>query len=211
MKLVLLGPPGAGKGTQAKKLEAELNLKHISTGDLFRSNIKNKTELGQQVESYLQSGKLVPDALTIALVWDRLDREKDDYLLDGFPRTIEQADALKKGLEDRGTSIDYVVLIDVDEPTLVKRLSGRRVCPKCGASYHLVDHPPKVEGICDVCGTALEQRPDDTEETAKKRIAVYREQTEPLVEYYQKDGTLLTIDGNQSVDDVFAAIREALQ
>lgn len=211
MRLVLLGPPGAGKGTQAKKLQQKFNLTHISTGDIFRANIKNKTELGQEVEKYTSAGKLVPDALTIAMLWDRLDQEKEkNFLLDGFPRTIAQADALKEGLAQRNCPLDAVLSIEVDEAVLVERLAGRRTCPQCGASYHVQDAPPKQEGICDTCGSELVQRPDDTRETVQNRIDVYRRQTEPLVAYYEKEGILFHINGNQSVDAVFGAIQAAL-
>ncbi|WP_071705391.1 adenylate kinase [Murdochiella vaginalis] len=211
MRLVLLGPPGAGKGTQAKMLEERYHLSHISTGDIFRANIKNQTELGKKVESYLSSGQLVPDELTIAMLWDRLDREGDKgFLLDGFPRTLEQADALKAGLAKRACPLDAVISIEVEEKVLVKRLAGRRTCPQCGASFHITDQPPQKEGICDVCGTSLIQRTDDTEETVQNRIAVYRKQTEPLVAYYDKEGILVHINGDQPVESVFHAIEEAL-
>ncbi|MDD7593365.1 MAG: adenylate kinase [Peptoniphilaceae bacterium] len=210
MKLVLLGPPGAGKGTQAKKIEQEFGLKHISTGDIFRENIKNKTPLGEKVQAYLDGGNLVPDELTIAMVWDRLDQEQDNYLLDGFPRTIEQADALTEGLQERGQALDHVICIEVDAPTLVKRLSGRRSCPECGAVYHVVDNPPTQEGICDVCGHELVQRADDKKETVAQRLDVYRAQTEPLIAYYEAQGNLVHIDGDHPVDDVFAAVRQAI-
>lgn len=211
MRLVLLGPPGAGKGTQAKMLEERYHLSHISTGDIFRANIKNQTDLGKKVESYLSSGQLVPDELTIAMLWDRLDREGDKgFLLDGFPRTLEQADALKAGLAKRACPLDAVISIEVEEKVLVKRLAGRRTCPQCGASFHITDQPPQKEGICDVCGTSLIQRTDDTEETVQNRIAVYRKQTEPLVAYYDKEGILVHINGDQPVESVFHAIEEAL-
>lgn len=211
MRLVLLGPPGAGKGTQAKKLVERFHLSHISTGDIFRENIKNQTELGKKVESYLSSGRLVPDELTIAMLWDRLDREGEQgFLLDGFPRTLEQADALKAGLAERGRPLDAVLSIEVAEQVLVKRLAGRRTCPHCGASFHIIDQPPQKEGICDTCGTSLVQRPDDSEETVQNRIDVYREQTEPLVAYYEKEGILVHVDGDRPVDIVFHAIEAAI-
>lgn len=211
MRLVLLGPPGAGKGTQAKKLVERFHLSHISTGDIFRENIKNQTELGKKVESYLSSGRLVPDELTIAMLWDRLDREGEQgFLLDGFPRTLEQADALKAGLAERGRPLDAVLSIEVAEQVLVKRLAGRRTCPHCGASFHITDQPPQKEGICDTCGTSLVQRPDDSEETVQNRIDVYREQTEPLVAYYEKEGILVHVDGDRPVDIVFHAIEAAI-
>lgn len=211
MRLVLLGPPGAGKGTQAKKLVERFHLSHISTGDIFRENIKNQTELGKKVESYLSSGRLVPDELTIAMLWDRLDREGEQgFLLDGFPRTLDQADALKAGLAERGRPLDAVLSIEVAEQVLVKRLAGRRTCPHCGASFHITDQPPQKEGVCDTCSTSLIQRPDDSEETVQKRIDVYREQTEPLVAYYEKEGILVHVDGDRPVDIVFHAIEAAI-
>lgn len=188
MRLILLGPPGAGKGTQAKRVIEEFDIPHISTGDIFRKNIKEKTELGQKVEGLLAEGKLVPDELTIEIVWDRLDQEdcKNGFLLDGFPRTIPQAEALDEGLAKRGLKLDRVLNIDVDKDSLVKRLSGRRVCPNCGASYHIDNNPPKVEGICDVCQTPVIQREDDKEQTVLDRIKVYDSQTKPLVDFYNK-------------------------
>lgn len=219
MRLVLVGPPGAGKGTQAKFLEERLDLVHISTGDIFRANIKNKTALGQEVEAYLAKGQLVPDSLTIRMVWDRLDQvekevvsgEKRGWLLDGFPRTLDQADALKEGLAERGLALDAVVLLAIEDAILVHRLVGRRTCPQCGASYHVEDQPPKVEGICDVCGHSLIQREDDQEATIRQRIDVYHGQTKPLLSYYEKEGILLRVDADQSVEAVSSAISLALQ
>lgn len=213
MKLVLLGPPGAGKGTQAKFLVEELGLVHISTGDIFRSNIKEETDLGKQVKAYLAEGKLVPDELTIAMVWDRLDQDdlQNGYLLDGFPRTIAQAEALDQGLEKRGQELDAVICINVPNETLIQRLAGRRVCPDCGSSYHVTENPPKKEGICDSCGAQLIQREDDSEETVRERITVYDKQTKPLVDYYKKEGKLLDINGDQDVALVTEDIRKALK
>ncbi|TKW76092.1 MAG: adenylate kinase, partial [Staphylococcus hominis] len=195
MRLILLGPPGAGKGTQAKRVIEEFDIPHISTGDIFRKNIKEKTELGQKVEGLLAEGKLVPDELTIEIVWDRLDQEdcKNGFLLDGFPRTIPQAEALDEGLAKRGLKLDRVLNIDVDKDSLVKRLSGRRVCPNCGASYHIDNNPPKVEGICDVCQTPVIQREDDKEQTVLDRIKVYDSQTKPLVDFYNKQDLVFTV------------------
>ena len=204
MRLILLGPPGAGKGTQAKRVIEEFDIPHISTGDIFRKNIKEKTELGQKVEGLLAEGKLVPDELTIEIVWDRLDQEdcKNGFLLDGFPRTIPQAEALDEGLAKRGLKLDRVLNIDVDKDSLVKRLSGRRVCPNCGASYHIDNNPPKVEGICDVCQTPVIQREDDKEQTVLDRIKVYDSQTKPLVDFYNKPDLVFTVDGTLPIDEI---------
>jgi len=204
MRLILLGPPGAGKGTQAKRVIEEFDIPHISTGDIFRKNIKEKTELGQKVEGLLAEGKLVHDELTIEIVWDRLDQEdcKNGFLLDGFPRTIPQAEALDEGLAKRGLKLDRVLNIDVDKDSLVKRLSGRRVCPNCGASYHIDNNPPKVEGICDVCQTPVIQREDDKEQTVLDRIKVYDSQTKPLVDFYNKQDLVFTVDGTLPIDEI---------
>lgn len=204
MRLILLGPPGAGKGTQAKRVIEEFDIPHISTGDIFRKNIKEKTELGQKVEGLLAEGKLVPDELTIEIVWDRLDQEdcKNGFLLDGFPRTIPQAEALDEGLAKRGLKLDRVLNIDVDKDSLVKRLSGRRVCPSCGASYHIDNNPTKVEGICDACQTPVIQREDDKEETVLDRIKVYDSQTKPLVDFYNKQDLVYTVDGTLPIDEI---------
>lgn len=204
MRLILLGPPGAGKGTQAKRVIEEFDIPHISTGDIFRKNIKEKTELGQKVEGLLAQGKLVPDELTIEIVWDRLDQEdcKNGFLLDGFPRTIPQAEALDEGLAKRGLKLDRVLNIDVDKDSLVKRLSGRRVCPNCGASYHIDNNPTKVDGICDACQTPVIQREDDKEETVLDRIKVYDSQTKPLVDFYNKQDLVFTVDGTLPIDEI---------
>lgn len=204
MRLILLGPPGAGKGTQAKRVIEEFDIPHISTGDIFRKNIKEKTELGQKVEGLLAQGKLVPDELTIEIVWDRLDQEdcKSGFLLDGFPRTIPQAEALDEGLAKRGLKLDRVLNIDVDKDSLVKRLSGRRVCPSCGASYHIDNNPTKVDGICDACQTPVIQREDDKEETVLDRIKVYDSQTKPLVDFYNKQDLVFTVDGTLPIDEI---------
>ena len=204
MRLILLGPPGAGKGTQAKRVIEEFDIPHISTGDIFRKNIKEKTELGQKVEGLLAQGKLVPDELTIEIVWDRLDQEdcKNGFLLDGFPRTIPQAEALDEGLAKRGLKLDRVLDIDVDKDSLVKRLSGRRVCPSCGASYHIDNNPTKVDGICDACQTPVIQREDDKEETVLDRIKVYDSQTKPLVDFYNKQDLVFTVDGTLPIDEI---------
>ena len=204
MNLLIMGLPGAGKGTQAKRVIEEFDIPHISTGDIFRKNIKEKTELGQKVEGLLAQGKLVPDELTIEIVWDRLDQEdcKNGFLLDGFPRTIPQAEALDEGLAKRGLKLDRVLNIDVDKDSLVKRLSGRRVCPNCGASYHIDNNPTKVEGICDACQTPVIQREDDKEETVLDRIKVYDSQTKPLVDFYSKQDLVFTVDGTLPIDEI---------
>ncbi len=212
MRYVLLGPPGAGKGTQAARIVDKYGIVHISTGDIFRSNIKEETELGLKVKSYLNEGELVPDKLTIDLVWDRLDQDdmKNGFLLDGFPRTIAQAEAFHAGLEKRNLLLDGAIRIAVDEDTLIRRLAGRRICSDCGATYHVDNHPSKVAGICDICGGELVHRPDDSEETVKGRINVYKEQTYPLIDYYREKGVLIEVNGDQSVEDVFADICNAV-
>lgn len=212
MRLILLGPPGAGKGTQASSIVAEYGITHISTGDIFRHNIKNETELGKKVKSYLDKGQLVPDELTIDLVWDRLSKEdcKNGFLLDGFPRTINQAEALQKGLEERGLKLDKVINIDVDKNILVKRLSGRRVCKNCGETYHVDNKPSEKEGVCDKCSGEVIQRADDNEKTVLDRIEVYESQTFPLIDFYKNLGLILTVDGTLSIEDVFSQIKESL-
>mgnify|MGYP000948310777 FL=1 len=212
MRLILLGPPGAGKGTQASSIVAEYGITHISTGDIFRHNIKNETELGKKVKSYLDKGQLVPDELTIDLVWDRLSKDdcKKGFLLDGFPRTINQAEALQKGLEERGLKLDKVINIDVDKNILVKRLSGRRVCKNCGETYHIDNKPTLKDGVCDKCSGEVIQRADDNEKTVLDRIEVYENQTFPLIDFYKNLGLILTVDGTLSIEDVFSQIKESL-
>ena len=212
MRLILLGPPGAGKGTQASSIVAEYGITHISTGDIFRHNIKNETELGKKVKSYLDKGQLVPDELTIDLVWDRLSKDdcKKGFLLDGFPRTINQAEALQKGLEERGLKLDKVINIDVDKNILVKRLSGRRVCKNCGETYHIDNKPTLKDGVCDKCLGEVIQRADDNENTVLDRIEVYEKQTFPLIDFYKNLGLILTVDGTLSIEDVFSQIKESL-
>ena len=212
MRLILLGPPGAGKGTQASSIVAEYGITHISTGDIFRHNIKNETELGKKVKSYLDKGQLVPDELTIDLVWDRLSKDdcKKGFLLDGFPRTINQAEALQKGLEERGLKLDKVINIDVDKNILVKRLSGRRVCKNCGETYHIHNKPTLKDGVCDKCSGEVIQRADDNEKTVLDRIEVYEKQTFPLIDFYKNLGLILTVDGTLPIEDVFSQIKESL-
>lgn len=213
MRLVLLGPPGAGKGTQATAISKMFNIPHISTGDLFRENLKNETPLGLKAKAYMDEGKLVPDELVIALVEDRIIRDDctNGYLLDGFPRTVAQASALCAFEEKLGRSMDYAINIEVPESLLVERMVGRRSCPKCGATYHVKYNPPKVEGICDICGETLKQRADDCEDTAKTRLQVYHAETAPLVDFYRFKNQLININGNQAPDQVGSDIRIALE
>ncbi len=208
MKIVMLGAPGAGKGTQAAMICEKYRIPHISTGDIFRSNIKNGTELGKKAKEYMDQGKLVPDELTIQLLLDRVAKEDcaDGYVLDGFPRTIPQAQVLTGALEKTGEKVDYAVNVDVPDANIVHRMSGRRSCPKCGASYHIEYIPPKTEGICDSCGSNLIQREDDKAETVQNRLSVYHDQTQPLIDYYEKAGVLRTVDGTKDKDEVFRDI-----
>lgn len=212
MRAVLLGPPGAGKGTQAVKLVEKYGVPQISTGDIFRANIKQGTELGKKAQEYMNKGELVPDSLVVDLVKDRLQQDdcKNGYLLDGFPRTIFQAEELDKFLEEQDQKLDAVINFQVGHDTLIERLTGRRICKQCGAGYHIVGMPPKVEGICDKCGGELEQRKDDTVETAENRIVVYNESTKPLIEYYEKSGALKNFNAEQDHMVVFKEIVEAI-
>lgn len=212
MRAVLLGPPGAGKGTQAVKLVAKYNIPQISTGDIFRKNISEGTELGKKVREYTDGGKLVPDELVVDLVKDRLmaDDCKNGYLLDGFPRTIAQAEAFDEFLKENDQKLDAVLNFEASDETLIRRLTGRRVCKKCGAGYHVENIPPTVEGVCDRCGGNLEQRKDDTEETAKTRIAVYEESTAPLIEYYTSTGIIKNFNAEQDHSILFEEIVRSL-
>ena len=212
MKIIMLGAPGAGKGTQAKKIAAKYDIPHISTGDIFRANIKNGTELGNKAKTYMDQGLLVPDELVVDLVVDRVQQDdcKNGYVLDGFPRTIPQAEALDKALAALGDKVDYAIDVNVPDENIVNRMGGRRACVGCGATYHLVYAPTKTEGICDVCGKELILRDDDKPETVQKRLNVYHEQTQPLIEYYSGKGVLKEVDGTQPMDDVFAAIVKIL-
>lgn len=212
MKIVMLGAPGAGKGTQAKMIASEYRIPHISTGDIFRANIKNGTELGQKAKSYIDQGLLVPDELTLALIMDRFQEPdcKDGYVLDGFPRTIAQAEALSASLREKGEALDFAIDVEVPDESIVSRMSGRRACLACGGTYHIVFNPTKKEGICDACGGELSIRPDDMPETVQKRLNVYHEQTQPLIDYYKKEGILRSVDGTQEVGKVFEAIQAIL-
>ena len=212
MKIIMLGAPGAGKGTQAKKIAAKYSIPHISTGDIFRANIKNGTELGKKAKTYMDQGLLVPDELVVDLVVDRVNQEDcvNGYVLDGFPRTIPQAEALSKALESLGQKVDYAIDVDVPDENIVHRMSGRRACVSCGATYHLEYAPAGKEGICDVCGGGLILRDDDKPETVQKRLSVYHEQTQPLIDYYTNEGILRTVDGTVDIEDVFQAIVDIL-
>lgn len=213
MKIIMLGAPGAGKGTHAKGIVEKYGIPAISTGDILRQNIKDGTELGKKAKGYMDAGELVPDGLVCDLVVDRLEKDdaKNGFVLDGFPRTIPQAEALTKALQEKGTAIDYAIDIEMKDEQIVERMGGRRVCAKCGATYHVVNVPPKKEGICDSCGGELQLRDDDAPETVKKRLDVYHEQTAPLIDYYRKLGILREIDGNLGLEGVQKAISEVLE
>ncbi len=208
MKIIMLGAPGAGKGTQAKMIAEKYMVPHISTGDIFRANIKEGTELGKQAKEYMDKGQLVPDSLTVNLLLDRVAKDdcKNGYVLDGFPRTIPQAEVLDEALSKLGENIDYAIDVDVPDENIINRMSGRRACVTCGATYHLKHIPPKKEGICDKCGSELILRDDDKPETVKKRLDVYHEQTQPLIDYYTNKGILKTVDGTKDMLEVFGDI-----
>ncbi len=212
MNLVLLGPPGAGKGTQAAQIIEKYHIPHISTGDIFRENIKNETELGKKAQEYISKGQLVPDSLVIDIALDR--RSKDDcrngFLLDGFPRTVQQAEALDKYLGNKDSKVEYVLDIQVEKETLVDRLITRRVCRDCGATYNIKGMPPKKENVCDKCGGELYQRADDNEETVNNRIDVYNTQTKPLLDYYEKAGNIVHLDGEAGLTKLFESIVSVL-
>lgn len=212
MKIIMLGAPGAGKGTQAKKIADKYNVPHISTGDIFRANIKEGTELGKKAKTYMDQGLLVPDELVVDLVVDRVKNAdcKNGYVLDGFPRTIPQAECLDKALAEMNDGMDYAINVDVPDENIISRMGGRRACVGCGATYHIVNIPSKVEGICDRCGGELILRDDDKPETVKKRLDVYHEQTQPLIDYYTKKGIIKDVDGTMDMEDVFKAIVDIL-
>ena len=212
MRLILMGPPGSGKGTQAEFIADKLNVPHISTGDMFRKAIGEQTELGRKAKEYLDSGRLVPDEVTVGIVKERLKQPdcKQGFLLDGFPRTVAQAEALDRILNALDTSIDAVINIEVSREELIKRLTGRRMCRECGASFHLAFNPPKVDGVCDKCKGELYQRKDDSEETINSRLEVYQRQTEPLIGYYREQGLLKNINGSQEIRDVLSDIGRAI-
>ena len=213
MKIVMLGAPGAGKGTQAKRIAEEYGVPHISTGDIFRANIKNNTPLGQQAKIYMDKGELVPDELVVSLIMDRFDEPdcKDGYILDGYPRTIPQAEALDKALAENGEKLDFAIDVDVPDEVIIDRMSGRRACLNCGATYHVVNNPPKAQDTCDSCGNDLVQRDDDKEETVRNRLDVYHDQTEPLKQYYAAAGVLYTVDGTKDMEEVFKSICEIVE
>lgn len=208
MKIIMLGAPGAGKGTQAKMIAAKYGIPHISTGDIFRANIKNGTELGAKAKEYMDKGLLVPDELVVDLVIDRFKEPdcENGYVLDGFPRTIPQAEALDKALTAIGESVDYAINVEVPDENIINRMGGRRACVGCGATYHIVYSPTKVEGKCDTCGADLIIRDDDKPETVKNRLSVYHEQTQPLIDYYTNKGIARDVDGTVDMKDVFDAI-----
>ena len=208
MKIIMLGAPGAGKGTQAKMIADKYGIPHVSTGDIFRANIKNGTQLGKEAKQYMDQGLLVPDELTVKILLDRVAQDdcKNGYVLDEFPRTIPQAEVLDKALTELGDKIDYAIDVDVPDENIVRRMGGRRACLSCGATYHIEHIPPKEEGICDTCGQELVLRDDDKPETVQNRLNVYHEQTQPLIDFYKGKGVLRTVDGTMDMKDVFAAI-----
>ena len=212
MKIVMLGAPGAGKGTQAKMIAEKYTIPHISTGDIFRANIKEGTPLGLEAKSYMDQGKLVPDELTVKILLDRVAKDdcKNGYVLDGFPRTIPQANVLKEALAKQNDKIDFAINVDVPDENIVRRMSGRRACVTCGATYHIEHVPPKKEGICDKCGSALILRDDDKPDTVLNRLKVYHDQTQPLIDFYNNEGILKEVDGTIDVKDVFESIVKIL-
>ena len=213
MKIIMLGAPGAGKGTQAQMIADQYHIPHVSTGDIFRANIKNGTELGMEAKKYMDQGLLVPDELTVKILLDRVAEEdcKEGYLLDGFPRTIPQGGGLDKALTELGDAIDYAINVDVPDENIVKRMSGRRACLSCGSTYHMEHIPPKKEGVCDKCGNELVLRDDDKPETVLNRLEVYHKQTQPLIQFYEEKGVLRTVDGTKPMKEVFDSIVEIFE
>lgn len=213
MKIIMLGAPGAGKGTQAKQIAGKYQIPHISTGDIFRANIKEGTELGKKAKTFMDQGLLVPDELVVELVADRIVKDdcSNGFVLDGFPRTIPQAEALDEALAKMGAKMDFAIDVDVPDAHIVKRMSGRRACLHCGATYHVISIPTKTEGICDACGNEVVLRDDDKPETVQKRLGVYHEQTQPLIDYYNKQGILKSVDGTRPMETVFAEIVRILE
>ena len=213
MKIIMLGAPGAGKGTQAKRIAEKWQIPHISTGDIFRMNIKNGTELGMEAKKYMDQGLLVPDELVVDLVVDRVAQDdcENGYVLDGFPRTIPQAESLDAALAKMGQKVDYAIDVDVPDENIVNRMSGRRACVGCGATYHIKYNPPKKEDVCDICGEKLILRDDDKPETVLKRLTVYHDQTQPLIQFYEEKGVLRTVDGTKPMKEVFDSIVEILE
>ena len=212
MKIIMLGAPGAGKGTQSRRIADAYGIPQISTGDIFRANIRQQTELGKKAKAYIDAGELVPDQVTCDLVVDRIAKDdcRKGYILDGFPRTIPQAEALDAALAAKGENVDYAVNIDVPDEAIIDRMSGRRACVGCGATYHVIYNAPKVADVCDVCGAKLIIRDDDKPETVKNRLSVYHAQTQPLIDYYEAKGLVVNIDGTQDMDAVFAEILEKI-
>ena len=213
MKIIMLGAPGAGKGTQAKLISEKYGIPHISTGDIFRANIKEGTDLGKEAKEYIDKGQLVPDELTVRILLDRVEKDdcKNGYVLDGFPRTIPQAQVLDNEVAKLGDKIDYAIDVEVPDEIIIRRMGGRRACPKCGATYHIEHIPPKKEGICDACGEKLMLRDDDKPETVKNRLDVYHKQTQPLIDHYSKQNILRTVDGTADMNDVFDSIVKLLE
>ena len=213
MKIIMLGAPGAGKGTQAKRIAKKYNIPHISTGDIFRANIKEGTELGKKAKEYMDKGELVPDDITIGMLLDRIHKAdcKDGFVLDGFPRTIPQAKSLTQALSKLNESIDYAINIDVPDESIITRMGGRRACLSCGSTYHIKYSAPKKENICDNCGSELVIRDDDKPETVKKRLEIYHDQTQPLIDYYKNEKILASVDGTKDMEEVFIDIISVLK